>query len=89
MRLSQLADHLHIAARSATEVVDALQDRGLLERRPDPHDRRATLVALTEQGGRVADAIRCARDTEAEGFFSVLSETDRAHLSRILGRLRR
>lgn len=89
MRLSELSDHLHIAARSATEVVDALQDRGLLERRPDPHDRRATLVALTEQGGRVAEAIRSARDTEGEGFFSVLSETDRTHLTRILRRLRR
>ena len=50
MRLSELSDHLHIAARSATEVVDALESRGLVERRPDPGDRRATLVELTEHG---------------------------------------
>src|ERR1035441_9220026 len=48
MRLSELSDHLHIAARSTTEVVDVLETRGLVERRPDPDDRRATLVALTE-----------------------------------------
>ena len=58
MRLSELSDHLHIAARSATEVVDALETRGLAQRRPDPGDRRATLVELTEHGATVLDAIR-------------------------------
>src|SRR5260370_37630709 len=42
MRLRELSDHLHIAPRSTTEVVDGLQERGLVERRPDPNDRRAT-----------------------------------------------
>jgi DNA-binding MarR family transcriptional regulator len=42
MRLSELSEHLHIAPRSATEVVDALESRGLVRRRPDPDDRRAT-----------------------------------------------
>src|SRR5688572_10211687 len=41
VRLGALSEHLHIAPRSATEVVDALQERGLVERRPDPADRRA------------------------------------------------
>ncbi len=36
MRLSELAEHLRIVARSATEVVDDLQERGLVERLPDP-----------------------------------------------------
>ena len=47
MRLSELSDRLHIAARSATEVIDALQARGLVERRPDPDDRRAKRLFLT------------------------------------------
>jgi DNA-binding MarR family transcriptional regulator len=89
MRLSELSEHLRIAARSTTEVVDGLQERGLVERRPDPHDRRATLVALTEEGTAVGAAIRSARSAEAERFFGELSESDRAHLTRILGRLRR
>ena len=45
LRLGALSERLHIAPRSATEVVDALEERGLVERRPDPADRRATLVA--------------------------------------------
>ena len=88
MRLSQLSDHLHIAARSATEVVDALETRALVERRPDPDDRRATLVTLTEHGTSVLDAIRVARGNENERAFSRLSPTDRDHLARILRKLR-
>ena len=63
MRLSDLSGHLHIAPRSATEVADALESRGLVERRPDPSDRRATLVELTAHGTGVLQAIRAARGT--------------------------
>jgi DNA-binding MarR family transcriptional regulator len=87
MRLSDLSEHLHIAARSTTEVVDALESRGLVERRTDPADRRATLVELTEHGTSILDAIRAARGTEAERVFGRLSQTDRAHLARILRKL--
>jgi DNA-binding MarR family transcriptional regulator len=89
MRLSELSDRLHIAARSTTEVVDGLQDRGLVERRPDPEDRRATLVALTDEGTRVGQAIRSSRDAGAEAYFSVLSEAERTELTGILRKLRR
>jgi DNA-binding MarR family transcriptional regulator len=88
MRLTDLSDHLHIAPRSTTEVVDALESRGLVERRPDPGDRRATLVEVTGPGTSVLDAIRAARGTEAERVFGRLSQTDRAHLARILRKLR-
>jgi DNA-binding MarR family transcriptional regulator len=87
-RMSALSDHLHIAARSTTEVVDALESRGLVERRPDPGDRRATLIALTEHGASDLSAIRAARGTEAERVFNRLSPADQAHLARILRKLR-
>ena len=88
MRLSELSDHLHIAPRSTTEVVDALESRGLVRRQADPGDRRATLVEVTEQGTGVLDAIRAARGTEAERVFGRLSPADRTHLARILRKLR-
>jgi DNA-binding MarR family transcriptional regulator len=88
IRLSALSDHLHIAPRSATEVVDALESRGLAGRRPDPSDRRATLVDLTGHGRDVLDAIRAARGSEAERLFGGLSPADQADLARILGQLR-
>lgn len=88
LRLSELSEHLHIAPRSATEVVDDLEQRGLVERRSDPNDRRVTLVALTEHGKEVSAAIRSARSAEAERFFGGLSASDRTHLARILRELR-
>jgi DNA-binding MarR family transcriptional regulator len=87
-RLSEVSDHLHIAARSTTEVVDALESRGLVRRRPDPSDRRATLAELTEHGESVLGAIREARGSETERLFGRLSPTDQAHLARILRKLR-
>lgn len=89
LRLGDLAERLHIAPRSTTEVVDDLERRGLVERHPDPADRRATLVALTAEGTAAATAIRTARTAEAERFFGALSAADRDHLSRILHDLAR
>jgi DNA-binding MarR family transcriptional regulator len=85
MRLSELSDRLRIAPRSATEVVDALEKRGLAGRRPDQGDRRATLVEVTDDGGSVLDAIR---GSEAERVFSRLTAADRSQLARILRKLR-
>jgi DNA-binding MarR family transcriptional regulator len=84
LRPGALSEHLHIAPRSATEVVDALETRGLVERRRDPADRRATLVAPTPRGEEVAASIRAARAAEAEEFFARLDPGDRAALARIL-----
>jgi DNA-binding MarR family transcriptional regulator len=88
LRLGALSEHLHIAPRSATEVVDDLAGAGLVERRPDPADRRATLVALTGRGEEVVAAIRAARAAEADDFFARLDDADRAALARILEKLR-
>jgi len=81
MRLSELSDHLQIAPRSTTEVVDALEARDLVRRRTDPSDRRATLVEVTEHGTDT-------RGTEAGRVFGRLSPPDRAGLARILALLR-
>jgi DNA-binding MarR family transcriptional regulator len=75
---------LHIAPRSATEVVDALEAKGLVQRAPDSTDRRATLVSLTPRGNGLIDEVRRARGLESEKLFAQLSKTDRAHLARIL-----
>ena len=87
-RLGELAEHLRIVPRSATEVVDALAERGLVERRPDPADRRATLVTLTAHGAEVAAAIGAARKSGAGSLFARLPDPDRAELARLLATLR-
>ena len=88
MRLSELSDHLHIAPRSTTEVVDALEARDLVRRRADPGDRRAILVEVTERGAGVLTEIRATRGDEAGRIFGRLSPAERAELARILSKLR-
>ncbi|HEX3647175.1 MAG TPA: MarR family transcriptional regulator [Pseudonocardiaceae bacterium] len=87
MRPSELSEHLRIAPRSTTEVLDDLAAKGLVERRPDPDDRRATLVTPTEHGTTVAAQIRAAQGSESERVFAKLTPADRAQLARILNEL--
>jgi DNA-binding MarR family transcriptional regulator len=87
VRLSELAEVLRIAPRSATEVADGLAERGLAERAADPGDRRAVLLRATEEGRRVQREVDRARTTDAEQLFAQLSADDRAALERILRRL--
>ncbi|MDO8106046.1 MarR family transcriptional regulator [Isoptericola sp. b441] len=88
MRLNALSEHLRIAARSTTEVVDALEADGLVIREPDPTDRRATLVTLTPEGVEVAHELKRARAVEAESLFGRLSSDQRAELRQLLDVLR-
>lgn len=83
-RLSAVAERLRIAPRSATEVVDALEDRGLVVRLPDPADRRATLVELTEDGRGLLRVVAAARTTASRELLRGLDPVDRAELDRIL-----
>jgi DNA-binding MarR family transcriptional regulator len=87
VRLSDLAGALHIAPRSATEVADALQARGLVERRPDPTDRRAVVLTPTAAGREVQREVSAARAADTRDLFARLDAADRAALARILRRL--
>ncbi|HZP29270.1 MAG TPA: MarR family transcriptional regulator [Acidimicrobiia bacterium] len=48
--MSELAHTLHCDASNATWLVDRLEERGLVERRPHPRDRRVKSVVLTPAG---------------------------------------
>lgn len=86
-RLGVVAQHLRIAPRSVTDVVDSLERRGYVTREPDPGDRRAIRVALTASGRHLLDELDAARRADSEGYFADLSDRDRATLARVLGRL--
>ncbi|UYP19559.1 MarR family transcriptional regulator [Rhodococcus sp. Z13] len=87
IRLGVVARDLHIAPRSATEVVDRLEARGLTERLPDPADRRAVCVRLTDEGRRLRTELASARDAAADAVFTRLDAGERAELSRLLHKL--
>ena len=84
VRLTDLAEALHIAPRSATEVADALQERGLIERTPDPGDRRAVILRPTDEGRRIRAEIDAARTADSAELFARLPAPERAELARLL-----
>jgi DNA-binding MarR family transcriptional regulator len=53
MRMSDLATSVLLSASGITRLVDQLVDRGLIERRADPSDARASIAALTKEGKSV------------------------------------
>lgn len=83
-RPSALAEHVRIAPRSVTEVVDGLEERGLVVREPDPADRRATIVAPTDAGLALAALLDEARRTASAAFLDRLTTDDCVELDRIL-----
>lgn len=87
LRLGELSERLRIAPRSATDIVDGLQERGWCVREPDPTDRRATVVVLTEAGREIGQAIRKVQVQHAEEYFAALSAAERSELSSLLGKL--
>ena len=87
IRPGTLAERLHIAPRSATDVVDALEQGHLIVRAPDPGDRRAVVLDATPEGRDTLAQVLTARDRAVADWLDRLSEHDRAELHRILGLL--
>ncbi|MEU5592528.1 MarR family transcriptional regulator [Streptomyces sp. NPDC020298] len=84
--MRKLAQKLKCEPSNVTGIVDRLEARGLVERRPDPADRRVKLAAATDEGGRVArelrDGLRFAREPLAG-----LSDEERLALRDLLRRM--
>ena len=89
LRNSQLAERLHTAARSPTEVVDQLAAKSLVLRTPDPGDRRATLIVLSDAGRELLGELSALRKSSMDGYFDKLGAEDREELTRLLGILNR
>ena len=68
-------------------TLDDLQDRGYIERRPDPDDRRVRLLALTQSGRAAKDAAQEEIQRGEERWLGKLSADDRRLFLRVLRQL--
>jgi len=87
VRQSALAADFGLSPHSITDIVDGLERLGLAERRPDPTDRRAKLVAITEAGAACLDVAVATRGHALTQIFGTLSQDDLATLLRLLDSL--
>ena len=67
--------------------LDELQHRGLIERRPDPDDRRVRLLAITDAGRTVKNAVQEEIQRGEERWLGDLSAAERRTFLRVLIRL--
>ena len=82
-----LADAIGADKTRIIATLDELQERGYIQRRPDPDDRRVRLLALTESGRAVKDAAQVAIQRGEERWLGRLSANDRRVFLRILRQL--
>lgn len=84
---SGLARGLMLSPAGMTNRLDRLEEAGLIERRPDPDDRRSTLVALTDAGLRTVDAAVTDHVANEADLLSTLTDRERATLDGLLRKL--
>ena len=81
---SELADMMEIEKAPLGRIVDRLTEKGWIERRPDPDDRRINRIYLTDRGERVYAAISPISVATVEDALTDLSVHDREQLSELL-----
>ena len=84
--LRDLAALLSVDPPNCTAIVDDLEQRGLVERRPHPSDRRSKLVVITPEGARVAAKAKALMD-QPPAAITALSDADLRTLAEIFARI--
>lgn len=88
MRLSPLAEALHVDLSSVSRQVAGLEREGWVERERDPADSRAVLLHLTEAGRDVLDRVRAARLARLDAALPGWSAADLEQFAAQLARFR-
>jgi DNA-binding MarR family transcriptional regulator len=82
-----LCERLRVMPSRLVTLVDDLEQRGLVERRDKPEDRRTYALYLTEKGRNALKAIGLAAREHQEALCAALTEEEREGLARVLQRI--
>lgn len=85
--VQRISDRLSIPSGSITYVVDKLEKKGLVERQPNPEDRRASNVVLTEKGKERFDEIFPKHVETISRNLSFISKDEKDQLIGLLKRI--
>jgi DNA-binding MarR family transcriptional regulator len=85
--MADLAARLDVVPRAVTTLVDAVEERGLVRRQPDPASRRVVRIRLTPAGSEAVRALRDARRAAAEELLAPLDAEQRSALAGLLDTL--
>ena len=79
-RTTYLARQLQVTAPTMTRTIDALVERGLVERQPDPADRRTVALCLTDQGRELMDRYQAEINQRLQELIGSLSPPQKKRL---------
>ncbi len=88
MRMGELSERTLTTNGNVTWLVAALQREGMVKRRPDADDRRATVVKLTAAGRRHFEAMATMHERLIADLFDTMSSAERRDLHGALGTLK-
>jgi DNA-binding MarR family transcriptional regulator len=83
----ELAEFLRLDPSQVVALVDGLQVRGLVHREPDPSDRRANVVVITDEGREVFARAQTSAQAAEQQLHGRLSEENRALVMDLLREL--
>ncbi len=81
---TQLYREMMLTSGAMTNRIDRLEEAGLVARKPDPSDRRGTLVRLTAKGKALIDAAAAEHAANEERLLAVLTATEQRQLGDLL-----
>jgi DNA-binding MarR family transcriptional regulator len=87
LRPSEFSTTLMLTSSGTTKRLDRLEQAGLITRGPDPEDRRATLITLTDPGHRLIDAVTEAHLDNERALLGTLTADERSRLADLLRKL--
>jgi DNA-binding MarR family transcriptional regulator len=87
-RVADLASAFAIGVGTTSKIVDRLEKQGWMERRPNPANRRSSLLALTPAGESVVSRAEPAWQAAIQEIFGAITPEELTALSLTLGALR-
>jgi DNA-binding MarR family transcriptional regulator len=88
LKMGELSRRMMVTGGNVTGITDLLEREGLVERVPDPDDRRAILVRLTAAGRRSFAAMAAEHERWIVESFRELSQREMATMATLLARLK-
>jgi MarR family 2-MHQ and catechol resistance regulon transcriptional repressor len=86
--MSVLSESLLVSKANITGLMDSLEKRGYVRRRPDPQDRRVILAEITEKGRAVLHRLLPRHFRAVEAMLKDLSPKEKEALVELLARIR-
>lgn len=82
-----LAERIHMTPSAVSQILKALEEKGLIERHRNADDNRVVTIVLTEEGERLAAEVEAMHDAHLGDLIDAIGEDDANELIRIVGKI--